>query len=293
MRINGSFNPAWLDNRQFAVGHRLAQPNMTVKVFIPLFAFEHVGQQRRIGKMRVDVVVGLQDNAVFGRVDDKPLIGIVQNVFRVEAHPDFGVFVATDGGNQHVPRVFGNRLGLFHPADAHALNRLDFGDVVLHAVKHELGTRALVADGRFQDFKLLRVAQPFDGFGEQLVHRIVQRALKLTGAQNHRADAPRHLHRQLGEKIRLAAAPPAPQHLVAGFLDQRFEIRVSHMRKGRLKSFQTASFQNHCQNIGQTPNYQRGKPDRISQPHKPFCRCRPCYQFQHFTPRFQYVKIKQ
>ena len=103
MRINSGFNPARLDNRQFTIGHRLAQPNMTVKVFVPLFAFEHIGQQRRIGKMRVDVVIRLQDDAVFGRVDDEPLIGVVQNVFRVETDPYFRVFVATDRWYQHVP----------------------------------------------------------------------------------------------------------------------------------------------------------------------------------------------
>lgn len=69
--------------------------------------------------MRVVGVVHRQQANIIGRIYNESLIGIVEYVLRVKAHPYFGKRLA-DGWNQDIPRFLCYRFRFFHPANINA-----------------------------------------------------------------------------------------------------------------------------------------------------------------------------
>ena len=129
------------------------------------------------------VVVEPDDPTVRRRIQDKPLVGRAVLVLRVPGEPDFRAR-SSDGRNQILPALLGNRLSLFYPANIHAAGGFDLLVVEPQALEQIL--RAVSApDVALAD--LVMLSQPriaANGCRHLGVHRVFQAVLQLPGAQD-------------------------------------------------------------------------------------------------------------
>lgn len=101
MRIGCGFKPFTFDDCHITCAYRLTKPDVTIQCRISAFTLFHL-QTENFRKMRVVGVVHRQQANIIGRIYNESLIGIVEDVLRVKAHPYFGKRLA-DGWYQDVP----------------------------------------------------------------------------------------------------------------------------------------------------------------------------------------------